>query len=138
MRPPAPENSARMTGCCARMFLVKVLAASPYRSNMTVLSVRTFRVAVSAALPGEVPTIVFMYGGRSAAPAGVLGPSIEATERRAHTAAANGLVMTPRAKLIGDFPSFPGSPEGRSPDAARIACRSVSYTHLTLPTSDLV
>jgi hypothetical protein len=70
---------------------------------MIVLSVRTFRVAVSAAFPGEVPTIVFMYGGRSAAPAGVLGPSIEAAERRAHNEAANGLVMTPRANLMADF-----------------------------------
>ena len=37
------------------------------------------------------------------APAGVLDPSIEAAETKAHTEAANGLVMTPRANLMDDF-----------------------------------
>jgi hypothetical protein len=56
-RPPAPENNARITGCWARMFFLKVRPASAYRSNIDVLSCRIFLVATSPALDVEVPTI---------------------------------------------------------------------------------
>jgi hypothetical protein len=56
-RPPAPENIPRITGCRARIFFLKVRPASEYRSNIDVLSCRTFLVATSPALDVEVPTI---------------------------------------------------------------------------------
>jgi hypothetical protein len=57
MRPPAPENSARITGCLLRRLFWKILAAPSYRSNMALLRARTSLVATSEGAAVVLPEI---------------------------------------------------------------------------------
>src|SRR4029079_15202546 len=73
-RPPAPENRPRITGCLLRIFRLNTRAASPYSSNIPVLSASTLVVAVCAGVVSVRPAIGAMNDGSSWACAAV--PSV--------------------------------------------------------------